>query len=35
MDDVCYVYDEHGTYIRGKEAVGQKVSSGSIKERIR
>jgi hypothetical protein len=26
MDDVYYVYDDHGTYIRGNEAVGQKVS---------
>ena len=26
MDDVCYVYDERGTYIRGNEAVGQKIS---------
>jgi hypothetical protein len=26
MDDVYYVYDDHGVYIRGNEAVGQKVS---------
>lgn len=26
MDDVYYVYDDHGTYIRGNEAVDQKVS---------
>jgi hypothetical protein len=26
MDDVYYVYDDHGTYIRGNEAVGQEVS---------
>ena len=26
MDDVYYVYDEQGKYIRGNEAVGQKVS---------
>ncbi len=26
MDDVYYVYDERGTYIRGNEAVGQKTS---------
>jgi len=26
MDDVYYVYDDQGCYIRGNEAVGQKVS---------
>jgi hypothetical protein len=26
MDDVYYVYDDRGTYIRGNEAVGQKIS---------
>lgn len=26
MDDICYVYDDQGTYIRGNEAVGQKIS---------
>lgn len=26
MDDVYYVYDDAGRYIRGNEAVGQKVS---------
>jgi len=26
MDDVYYVYDDQGKYIRGNEAVGQKVS---------
>lgn len=26
MDDVYYVYDDQGTYIRGNEAVGQKIS---------
>ena len=26
MDDVYYVYDERGAYIRGNEAVGQKIS---------
>jgi len=26
MEDVYYVYDDHGTYIRGNEAVNQKVS---------
>ena len=26
MDDVYYVYDDRGIYIRGNEAVGQKVS---------
>lgn len=23
MDDVCYVYDDNGDYIRGNEAVGK------------
>ena len=26
MDDVRYVYDDQGRYIRGNEAVGQKIS---------
>jgi hypothetical protein len=26
MDDIYYVYDDRGTYIRGDEAVGQKIS---------
>lgn len=26
MDDVYYVYDDNGKYIRGNEAVGQEVS---------
>ena len=26
MDDIYYVYDDQGTYIRGNEAVGQKIS---------
>ncbi len=26
IDDVYYVYDDQGRYIRGNEAVGQKVS---------
>ena len=26
LDDVYYVYDDCGTYIRGNEAVGQKIS---------
>ena len=26
MDDVYYVYDDRGAYIRGNEAVGQKIS---------
>jgi len=26
MDDVYYVYDDEGNYIRGNEAVGQEVS---------
>ena len=26
MDDVYYVYDDRGKYIRGNEAVGQKIS---------
>jgi hypothetical protein len=26
MDDVYYVYDDRGTYIRGNEAVSQKIS---------
>lgn len=26
MDDVYYVYDDQGNYIRGNEAVGQEVS---------
>jgi len=26
MDDICYVYDHQGAYIRGNEAVGQKIS---------
>jgi hypothetical protein len=26
LDDIYYVYDDQGTYIRGNEAVGQEVS---------
>lgn len=26
MDDVCYVYDDRGVYIRGNEGVGQKAA---------
>ncbi len=26
MSDVYYVYDDQGTYVRGNEAVGQRVS---------
>jgi protein-disulfide isomerase len=26
MDDIYYVYDDQGTYIRGNEAVGQKIA---------
>ena len=26
LDDIYYVYDDRGTYIRGNEAVGQKIS---------
>jgi len=26
MDDIYYVYDDQGTYVRGNEAVGQKIS---------
>jgi hypothetical protein len=26
MDDIYYVYDDQGTYIRGNESVGQKLS---------
>ncbi len=26
MDDVYYVYDDQGAYIRGNEAVGQEIS---------
>ncbi len=26
IDDVYYVYDDQGTYIRGNEACGQKIS---------
>lgn len=26
LDDVYYVYDDRGRYIRGNEAVGQKIS---------
>jgi hypothetical protein len=25
MDDIYYVYDDQGTYIRANEAVGQKI----------
>jgi hypothetical protein len=26
MDDIYYVYDDRGKYVRGNEAVGQKIS---------